>query len=497
MIDLDDFLTYRIAGVGAACLYGVRVVASTSQIFRLTSVSDTPTTPISTIAGTVNNIWEAPTNPAILLARVGNLIYRSADSGVTWAQVLQIGMIGSTPFATSALQRGLAFIGSSVFIAEYNTVSGRVNGGTNDAVRLLRSNDLGATWSVAAVWNTDGTNYTRHMHGCIANSGYLYLMFGDDNYQSGIVRWDPTTVLASNQPLSGYANAWIGQQRYRTGDILFPPGDYMYWMADSAASAASAAEIGVWRGRKDMTGSPVRLDSTISAYPNQSGWYGAVLSDGSMVFTSFIEAGATGEPTLFFGSDDGGTTWRMVGRAYITAATKGGTDNCYAFGDRLLYYRAGLAGKATESVSLSIKRAPMTYGESSRVLHPVYWLSPAGTDSVANYQGQRPATPWRTLGYALTGNRITCGARLRLAGGNYAESPIVGEWSANASPSGSADALLLEGSSGGETLVTVPGAADARQFVVGAIALRNVRIVAGDEAERTRTRSQWTIIAGM
>lgn len=456
MIDTVDFLPYKIAGVGSGGVcYGIIHTGSDSALYKLSSLSHEPATPVFNFAGyTVHNIYEHPDNPEMLFARAGPFIFKSVDGGVSWGNnsptynngdvSLHVGNVGAGGFATSTLQKGVCIFGSTVLVAEYNVVSPRTPGGINDAARILRSDDYGDTWVIAAQWNTNGSRQIRHFHGAQYNNGYVYITAGDTDSESGILRWDPTQPLASNQPLSAYENCWHGAQRYRTGDILFPPGDYMYWMADTHAMSANAGEVGIWRGRKDMTGTPERVDSQIINYYAHAGWYGAEI-DGTMVFSSFLEAEASGGYIVFFASRNR-ADWDVVGRYYVQAGIKGGTDNMYAVGNRIVFFKSGGSGK---SKSASIVIAPAARSKWPRVLHPTYWVGNGGVN--VETAGERPSLPFGTLEYALTSGKVADGGRVFVDAGPHTATQLV---SRATERSGSEDKVLISGSSKAPSTLT-------------------------------------------
>lgn len=494
MIDVLDYLTYRIYGSDDDYLYGIRSGGIDTQLFRLTSRADRPTTPIYTFPGSVRGVWTSPTNPGLVFVQdsPGNgkrRLYKSIDYGVNFGAnsplfndgqpVLRIGDIDGTEANqidnVSILGRGLCIVGNTVYVAEYNVNGSRVSGATNDRVCLRRSTNAGTTWSVVAEWNSDGSHHVRHMHSVQFHAGYVYMTFGDNNAESGILRWDGVSVLPSNQPLSAYLECYTGAQRYRSGDILFPPGDYMYWMSDTDIGDS---ERGVWRSRKDMTDTPVRMSAHITAVQNHSGWYGAILPSGRMIFTSFVEQPAVDRNMRWFGSDDG-NDWSVVGTYQLKGGSGGGADEMFVRNGELYYAKAGGAGKS--SVNDTTVLIPDDIIDPQRVLHPVYWVSRRGRDTSDDYRGYSPDRPWRRLGYALTGDRVTHGARVIVTEGNYTESTITPAWGGNSNPSPTQAPVKIEGRPDGAAVIylqdvtspliaedaTQPAAVIGVQYMVG------------------------------
>lgn len=469
MLDVIDYLTYRIYGADEVYLYGIRSGGVDTQLFRLTSRTDRPTIPIYTFPGSVRGVWTSPTNPGLVFVQdsPGNgkrRLYKSIDYGVNFGAnsplfndgqpVLRIGDIDGTEANqidnVSILGRGLCIVGNTVYVAEYNVNGSRVSGATNDRVCLRRSTNAGTTWSVVAEWNSDGSHHVRHMHSVQFHAGYVYMTFGDNNAESGILRWDGVSVLPSNQPLSAYLECYTGAQRYRSGDILFPPGDYMYWMSDTDIGDS---ERGVWRSRKDMTDTPVRMSAHITAVQNHSGWYGAILPSGRMIFTSFVEQPAEDRNMRWFGSDDG-NDWSVVGTYQLKGGSGGGADEMFVRNGELYYAKAGGAGKS--SVNDTTVLIPDDIIDPQRVLHPVYWVSRRGRDTSDDYRGYSPDRPWRRLGYALTGDRVTHGARVIVTEGNYTESTITPAWGGNSNPSPTQAPVKIEGRPDGAAVIYLP-----------------------------------------
>lgn len=457
MIEIKDFIPYRVVGYDQDYLYAIKTsAAGACELYRLTSSVDAPTTPIKTwsIGKTVRTIWSTPDNPGVLLAQVDGDIYKSIDSGSNWgnnspsfdnmAYCMRIGQVGVPQFSSSMLAKGLVFSGQDVYLAEYNVSPGRVSGSTNDAVKILKSADLGTTWSMHAVWNTDGSHYIRHFHGICSDGGYFYIMCGDTDAESGILRIDPSQPIVGNQPLSAYADCFHGAQRYRTGDILFPPGPYMYWFSDTVVGDA---ERGIWRGNKDMTGSPIRVDSKIAARMGMSGWYGTITPAGAMVVSEFIEAGADGTAINFYGSADGGDTWKTCGKFGVVLG-KGGCDSFFSWGDEMFFVKTGHSGKSPETITLVLTSKPYSDFDGMRILNPVYWVSESGTDTDGAEHGQRPSKPWKTLSHALNNSRITHGARVIMSSGVF-DAPGSIDWLTNDSPAVSYESVLIEGSQSG------------------------------------------------
>jgi hypothetical protein len=133
--------------------------------------------------------------------------------------------------------------GSVILVGEYNTASGRVNGSTNDAVRVYRSTDSGATFSPLINFNTDGsTNQIRHCHGVKFDvfTGDWYMFFGDDP-TSALLRWDGVSAAPpANTAMPNFSNyrGWeVLSDNFgfecRSGDVTIHPNN-VYYMSDNS-----------------------------------------------------------------------------------------------------------------------------------------------------------------------------------------------------------------------------------------------------------------------
>ena len=128
-------------------------------------------------------------------------------------------------------------------IGEYNINGSRTNGSTNDAVRVYRTQDGGATWTAILTFNTSG-NQIRHCHAVRYDpyTGDYYMVFGDDP-NSAIVRWDGVSASpAANTPLTqagiGSVAGWevmhdAAGLECRGGTIAIQPHS-VHYMADNS-----------------------------------------------------------------------------------------------------------------------------------------------------------------------------------------------------------------------------------------------------------------------
>jgi hypothetical protein len=128
-----------------------------------------------------------------------------------------------------------------LFFGEYNIRAKRSPGRGNDAVALWRSTDMGNTWGRVVEWNTNGVHVVRHIHGLKQNphNGWIYILFGDNDRESGIVAWDGVSKAIPNNTslvkigLNKYKGwkAISGSQDMRAGDIVFTKNKCI-WLPD-------------------------------------------------------------------------------------------------------------------------------------------------------------------------------------------------------------------------------------------------------------------------
>ena len=270
-------------------------------------------------------------------------LLRSTDGGATWANVFTFGggngIAGADTTNVQVLRSGASFIEltrnlpggtglGDLYLGEYNINTSRTAGSTNDRVRLMKSTDQGATWTAAVTWNTDGSNTnTTHIHNIKQDqyTGYLYIMFGDGDTTSAIVRWDGVTAWSDNTNFADLAvvenfSVVTGSQRFRAVDLLFTE-DYMFNFADSADPIAQT-ENGIWRHTKDLS-SETRVNNSISSYDVQhTGWGGAIIGD-TLLFTTSRSVGWTKEDIQIYTSRNSGDSWQVVGEQQLDATYTG------------------------------------------------------------------------------------------------------------------------------------------------------------------------------
>lgn len=384
-----------------------------------------------------------------------NALYRATSGGNTLTKVLELGKEGETWIADVwALQRGFAEVTinsvTTYLIGEYNVNGSRTDGSTNDQVRIMQSTN-GTTWTPLVTWNTDG-HTVRHIHAIKqdAATGYIYILMGDSDAESAIIRWDPATgTWADNlsyltlSTRAGFKCAY-GAQRNRAVDILFTT-NYVHVFADTSGDNA---ETGIWRGTKDLS-TYTRVNSDLTAYPTHYGWAGAVASDGTIIFTAGIPSSAADAQGGVWVSSDEGTTYARVGLiGYGT--TYAGYSKVTSFDGKIVLGIGNGSGKHFADTAI-IYNTGQTYAEEWPVVfHPVYFVATTGTDDSAADRGWKKSDPWQTVRFALVGNLMTYGSRLIIAAGSY---PIDAQTSieVNAATLPGTGMLIIEGSGSDST----------------------------------------------
>lgn len=339
-------------------------------------------------------------------------LYRSTNKGTSWVAVLT-----PTVNDTYFLHQGLceATIGGQpcLLAAEYNVNATRVSGGSNDGVKLWRSDNLGASWYAVLTWNV-GYHEIRHFHGVAQDpeTGLIFLLCGDDA-ESRIISWDgvsPSPAVPSVANLNS-TSGWKcigGSMRERFAGIAFR-GEYFFGMVDSYA-----AQSGVWRGKcadlsdfgRVSTGPKYDADSA-----DNNGWYGFTATNGDIYFCTQITAVSTARQSIVYGSRDG-ENWYAVAKYRCQAnAIACIPRSFHQIPDGRIMMQVDYATARTTKQTILLQQSDMDFIEDRPdVVSPVYFVDPVyGNDSTGTGDFQ---APWKTVNKAITGNRITFGARV-------------------------------------------------------------------------------------
>ena len=296
--------------------------------------------------------------------------------------VLALGLYsgGQAPLSGILHSRSLAVKSSTeAVIGEYNIASGRVSGGTNDAVRVYRTTDGGATWTAILTFNTSG-NQIRHCHFVKYDryTGDWYMGFGDDP-TSAVVRWDgSSTSPAANTPLTragiGSTSGWevmadgIGFKT-RSGDISIHPQTAYYMNDNSEANTPTKYAFHVskskpmWRVQSNeyerTTGRPPLLTYEM---PNGAAFWASMRED--------TDIGAS--PETFKGYDfwytpEGVTFYKIAKTRDNSAITAG------AITQMMMTNEGKLVIAGNNSRGCKLLPSASTNGEGSLVLTPGAW----------------------------------------------------------------------------------------------------------------------------
>lgn len=388
-------------------------------------------------------------------------VYLSNDGGATLANsgspVVELGYDPTNGHVPNvwALHRGFAegeVDGvTTYFIGEYNSAPGRVAGGANDCVRLLSSTD-GVTWSQEVQFNQDGANRNvLHIHAVRYDSGYIYIAFGDGgtaNKEAGIIRWNPSTgVWSDNQDISYFSSvdgfkSVSGSQTYRVVDLIFTD-NHIFSMSDNYSDNSTR---GIWQCNKDLTGWTLKNNDIVS-YDNHCGWMGLKTTSGTLLFIDQIAAGATDYQINMWSSGDNGETWALVGKIGCNSLSgiQATINMLEEFNGNIVvgptYYGAGKSSVGRDKAILTEQG---TFAEIRPViLHPVFWVSPSGSNSD---DGWTPSTAWATPKHALEGDRLSPGSRLIIASGSYPETTRINiDWDTPDAAYETTGSVVIEG----------------------------------------------------
>ena len=383
-------------------------------------------------------------------------LWISADYGATATKVLDLGVDPDFGHFTDTWLLGHGVIevvisGTNYYmLAEYNanTSVDRVEGGKYDKVRIMRSAD-GETWEEVVHFNV-GSPTMRHFH-CIIQDPYsldIYIGFGDDTDEQGIIRWTPTTgewtdnaALDTFDSKTGFKilrGAGAGGLTYGHKPLtLMPTANYILWTADAATESGVDTGGGAWRANKDLT-SPERVHS-LAVYENHFGWTSLVTSGGKVIYTSQLTASSTDRQIKVVESDDEGSTWEIIGVIGTVAAATEWVE-IVEYNNRIIF--SGTVGGTTGSPNGAyLTQWGGTYAEEFPVIiHPVFWIATTGSD---DNNGHTPTTPFLTLAKPLLDGNYMSGTRFILNAGTYAEDHFAPVFDASGAGTGQ---TVIEGS---------------------------------------------------
>lgn len=396
--------------------------------------------------------------------------YLTTNSGASWSLVLtmpisQVRMLTNRSICSAVID-GV----ETLIFGEYNINGSRAAGSTNDALRLLKSTDGGATWAEVTRWNTDGsTNNTRHIHAVRQGpNGRIYVVTGDTDAQSAIYSWDgvsdwPVNVSPANTVQTAGLKVLYGRQAFRTIDLIFKDG-WMYTLPDAETGQQSTNhESGMWRVSQDMDIATLERASTVTTNQTaMAGWLADVLPTGELVWLGGNASPQSGEkynPIIV--SNKEWTEFKSVGAWRSTnASTYIVPYDLRVIGENV-YVSCGDGAAKSEFSTASFKLSENDFKGDFETkyrpdtIHPVFWIDTQNSSDTNN--GQRPNAAFKTLAYALTGSRMTYGARLQMIGDiQNTGAQIIPVMNANSRGGDPAEPLVIAGNGATQTnLITL------------------------------------------
>lgn len=354
-----DYLPYKLFDTDGTYAYGLSDAGTALIGYRLDSSYNA--TALGTIQGISGQGASSSISGFICLAGVlfvqmddtttgagKRYLARSTDLGATWTPCVltdstadvysngQIGMRGATHSSAVSIlgTRGMCSAtidgGTVLFFGEYNTNGSRVAGGANDWVRIWKSTNLGANWTVAMEWNTSG-HQVRHCHFIkqdLFYPQYIWVGNGDNPGVAGVeggggfIRWDVTVAptWTNNWDYStnvgtpaGFkaSSSYVGalQNRQMCTDLIFTQ-DYIYNPADWGNNLTGAADIGIWRFDRDMTVYQ-NVDRSNAQLNLHSQYWGMQTTGGTLISTEIKDG--TDDHNIYVYTSANGKTWHRSG----------------------------------------------------------------------------------------------------------------------------------------------------------------------------------------
>lgn len=412
----SDWAGFRLSSSLGSKLYGTLSGASKSIIIydtvnftTQTITTFTDASQPSEVIAITESLWFVVSS----LAGVGKL-FRTGDGGATF-QFIQDFNLGITSSSILSNRSFCQTPNGDLYYVDYNVNGSRVAGSTNDRISVNKSTDLGLTWQVVAVYNTDGVKTDfRHFHSIRYNpfNGMLYMQVGDGDNDSGIIAWNPSTPLPSNTPISQMPQS-VNLRTFQRGqigrgvDMLFE-GDNIYWLVDLDTGGNSAIH-GFYTAKADLSGVK-RISAANNECLSIAGWYGVQTPSGHQVWVTGSDvAGSREKVSGIFCTNKAKTEMAFVGE-FCCQSSAGSIipHGLEVVGNTVYYSASNPAGKDTEATAgfyLTENDYHRTEAYSSPdVIHPVYWVSKANGSN--SNDGRTPRSPFQTISHAVTGNRI-------------------------------------------------------------------------------------------
>lgn len=296
--------------------------------------------------------------------------------------VLALGLYSGGQAALSGIlhARSLAVKSSTeAVIGEYNIASGRVSGGANDAVRVYRTTDGGATWTAILTFNTSG-NQIRHCHAVKYDkwTGEWYMVFGDDP-NSAVVRWDgssasPSANTALTQAGIGSTAGWecmhdAAGLECRSGDLAIHPQSVHYMADNSEANTSTKYAFQVGKTHVMSRVQSNQYERTTGRPPLLC----CEMPNGAAFWASMREATDTGaSPETFQGYDfwytpDGVSFARIAKTRDNSAITSGVISNMFMTNEGKIVI------SGTNAKGCKLLPSASNSGQGSIVVTPTAW----------------------------------------------------------------------------------------------------------------------------
>ncbi len=407
--------------------------------------------------------------------------YKTSDGGATWRLVLTQDILGVRMLTNRSMCEA-TINGSTVLLyGEYNINTSRTSGGANDRVRLLRSDDMGETWSEVTRWNTNGSRTdVRHTHAVLQSpSGRIFVNTGDSNSESCMYSWDgvspwPVNVLPADTVQTAGLRSVSGSQQTRAIDMLFKDGAVWYIPDLGSGQLSSHRQMGVWKINEDLDPSSfVKVSAVMTNQFGVAGWLGCTADNGEFVWLGGVtnpRAGGKYAPIVL--GNKAWTDFKTVGALRCdNSAVEVVPYNMFFYDGRVYVSCSRPSGKtpratAVFEVSLNDFKGEFYTRYRPETVHPVYYVDPVNGSDANN--GFSPRTAWRTFHYGLLANRMTYGARMQIMSDidvTTTGSNGVPRMDANATPGDPAEPLVVSGGGATKTKITLNNASTSAMLV--------------------------------
>lgn len=343
------------------------------------------------------------------------------------------------------LERGYLDGQPALVMATYNDGNTSIVDGTpEDAIYIAKSLDDGRTWERVNTWNYDfatatGAHNVRHFHAVRYDQwrDCWWFAAGDTDAESAIIRWDGRSPAPGNVSMASIAAGnypgWMcrtGAQRWRAVDLLVTEG----WI-ESFTDTVSDVTGGIWRMRPDFSGSH-RVDHSVRG-AQHDGWSSLLHSGGTHIWCDSCRADTSTVDQRYVGlyASANGARYFEIGRVALADETNVAKLPRGLFEDPqgLVWFSQSSEAGKTGFWTTAYRLQGRFIDERPDNLAPCYFVDPVNGDDAAT--GWSANTAWKTVKNAVSGNKVTPGARIMIAAGSSVETGVGSiEYSANARP---------------------------------------------------------------